>query len=165
MNNSATNNNLLKWILLGILVYMNLGSAIQFINMFINFILLFTTSAILAYNISDISFIVIRIVLLSGLFSYLIKNLEFIYETTSINKFLIVNLVLLPIFLLINTALGFLFRVFLQRNLSIAFFGQYTIFSSMLGIVNNVVNIILLVVFGVILLMQKPSLNYENKVE
>ena len=82
-----------------------------------------------------------------------------------VDKFLLINTGLLPLFYLINRGLSLLIRLFLQKKFNIEFYSQYSIFSAIASAASSFTNVVMLLIFGLIVLFRKTSVNDETITE
>ena len=161
MNKQLNKSYLIKWLICGYLIFSNIGYLTGILYNLIKGILSLTEAAIWMYLAVTVTFTLIKLTVLGVLFFYIVNLPKGFLNHDRLKHSLLVNLILFPIFYILNMAFSFLQPLLLSRNKSIEFYGELTQYSTYVSIFESLLVTIMIVVFGIIAI----NLAKENQEE
>jgi hypothetical protein len=156
------NKNLISLALCAIFIYLNLGAVISILDNLLKITFCYSKLPIWWYYTVDILLNFLRLAFLITLFSYLLKHLEFILNDKNLQFALLVNLIVFPVSYLINYGLAFFQFTLIPRTYGPQSYGKYAQINQIVSIASNVLNSIMMMVFGIIVLGKKQAENYNT---
>jgi hypothetical protein len=163
-NMQLNNKNLIKLTLCSILIYLNIGSIVIIGNIFKIFFC-YTEMTLWWFQAIDILIEILRLAILIGLFSYFLRHFEFILNHKNLHHFLLINVVIFPLTTLINYGLNIFQVTLITKLYSVQFYGKYTMVNQIILVATNILNIIMMCIFGIIALNQKKVADSKAIIE
>ncbi len=157
MNNSQSNISLLKWTILAIFVYFNIGAVCSLLSCCIKIAITLLALPVWTHELTDIFLAIVKYSAYIFLFIHFLKFENKIPDNFPLNKLMIINIIVLPVLFLVNSGLDVLVKVIISKNFSMQFFAEYGMFSSITSYIVSFLNTIMLVVFGIIVLNRRPT--------
>jgi hypothetical protein len=150
--------------LCSILIYLNIGS-IAIIGTIFKIYFCYSELPTWWFHSIDILIEILRFTLLIGLFSYFQRHFEFILNHKNLHHFLIVNVIIFPLTTLINYGLNIFQVMLFTKSYSVQFYGKYTMVNQIILVATNILNIIMMCIFGIIALNLKKVADSKAIIE
>jgi hypothetical protein len=155
MNNQTDNQNLIKLGICSILLYLNIGSNLSIISSVLNIILSFFKISYIGQLAVNVATILCSFALTIGIFVYFLRHLEFISSNKSLNKLVLINLIVYPLAFIFSVGLSLLRTFLFSKYYDVLFVGQYFSYLSIISGVGGVLNAFILTAFGIAALGKK----------
>lgn len=152
METQITKSYIVKWLMCGIFAYFGINLITEFIQAIFQLIFAFLKPSILINALVYGFFGIAKIAILIIVFYHLIKNPALPSQKT-VNKYLLIGVIIYGVLFLINTGLQFLNTAILSRTLGPQDFGQLSLYKNYTSYGLIFLNTITIAILGIIALV------------
>jgi hypothetical protein len=152
---SFSSQYLIKFAICSILLFTNIGFVVAIIGSVINILQSYLSVSYKGLLFVNILSYVVTMVLTICTFLYFSKNMEPYIEEKSINKALLINIVVYPLVYVLNFGLSLLHTYFFTRNSNTMLIAEYYQYSNIIKITGAILNMMILTALGIIALVRR----------